>query len=125
MSCWAAGSVSDVKSVRDASTASAAPADFRVDREPFGFSCVDKAESAGSADAPPASVEEVEGLFDQLHPLLERIGFKRDDTAESAVRDLRRLAARSGATGREVAILRGICRRAEHALGTSRDDRHS
>ncbi len=52
--------------------------------------------------------------------MLARVGFARDDTFDSVVRDLRRLAARSGATSREIRILRGICRRARHALD-SRD----
>ncbi len=65
---------------------------------------------------PPATVGELEGLMDQLVSLLKDIGFQRDDTFVGVVRDLRRLAARSGVTRREVSILRGICRRAQNAL---------
>lgn len=73
--------------------------------------------AAGVDDAPPAATAaEIEGLFEQLTPLLERIGFARDDTFASALRDLRRLAARAGLSEREVALLRGICRRGRHAL---------
>lgn len=68
------------------------------------------------ASEQPASSTEIEGLFEQLTPLLEGIGFARDDTFESVLRDLRHLAARSGPTSREVQILRGICRRTQHAL---------
>jgi tRNA/rRNA methyltransferase len=64
----------------------------------------------------PAPAEELEGLFGQLLPILATVGFQRDDTFNSVVNDLRRLAARSGATSREVSILRGICRRAQHTL---------
>ena len=64
----------------------------------------------------PATHEELAGLFDQLLPLMSAIGFRRDDTFEAVLRDLRRLAARSGPTSREVSILRGICRRAQNAL---------
>ncbi|TNF76425.1 MAG: RNA methyltransferase [Acidobacteria bacterium] len=64
----------------------------------------------------PAATDEIEGLFDQLTPLLEGVGFARDDTFEGVMRDLRHLAARSGPTSREVQILRGICRRAQRAL---------
>jgi TrmH family RNA methyltransferase len=64
----------------------------------------------------PAPVEELEGLFGQLLPVLAAIGFQRDDTFNSVVNDLRRLAARSGATSREVSILRGVCRRAQNVL---------
>jgi TrmH family RNA methyltransferase len=64
----------------------------------------------------PASTDEIEGLFAQLAPLLEGIGFARDDTFDGVMRDLRHLAARSGSTSREVQILRGICRRTQRAL---------
>ncbi len=66
---------------------------------------------------PRAPAGEVDALFDQLRPVLAATGFARDDTFEGVLRDLRRLAARAGLTAREVAILRGICRRAGHRLG--------
>jgi TrmH family RNA methyltransferase len=64
----------------------------------------------------PATSNDLEGFFGQLVPLLSAVGFQRDDTFDSVVRDLRRLAARAGATSREVTILRGICRRAQHTF---------
>jgi TrmH family RNA methyltransferase len=69
--------------------------------------------------APPpkaASTGEVEGLFGHLEPLLRQIGFARDDTFDSVLRDLRRAAARASLTRHEVIILRGICRRGHNAL---------
>jgi tRNA C32,U32 (ribose-2'-O)-methylase TrmJ len=48
--------------------------------------------------------------------VLERVGVARDDSFAGVLRDLRRLTARGVPTSREVAILRGICRRAQHAL---------
>ena len=66
--------------------------------------------------APAAAAGDVEGLFGQLEPLLHDIGFARDDTFQSVLRDLRRLAARAALTEHEVIILRGICRRGHHAL---------
>ena len=63
-----------------------------------------------------AAVGEVEGLFGQLEPLLHDIGFARDDTFPSVLRDLRRLAARARLTSHEVIVLRGICRRGRNAL---------
>lgn len=68
--------------------------------------------AAATGPEPPASVEQVEGLFRQLEPLLAAIGFARDESFAGVLRDLRRLAARSELREREVAILRGICRRA-------------
>ena len=65
---------------------------------------------------PTASADEVDGLFGQLEPLLKRIGFARDDTFGSVLRDLRRLAARAALTRHEVIVLRGICRRGRNAL---------
>ena len=74
------------------------------------------AEVQVAAPLPPATAGEVEGLFGQLEPLLRDIGFARDDTFESVLRDLRRLAARASLTSREVIVLRGICRRGTNAL---------
>jgi len=65
---------------------------------------------------PPAATAEIDGLFGQLGEVLQRIGFARDDSFAGVVRDLRRLAARAAPTSRDVAILRGICRRAQRAL---------
>lgn len=64
----------------------------------------------------PATAGEIEGLFSQAVPLLEEIGFARDDTFSSTLRDLRQLVGRSPITSREVKILRGICRRAGRRL---------
>ncbi len=75
------------------------------------------------APEPPATGAELEGLFAQLAPLLAGIGFARDDTFDSVLRDLRQLAARSGPTSREVQILRGICRRGQRAFERSAKER--
>ena len=64
----------------------------------------------------PASGAEVEGLFEHGREVLAAVGFDRDDTFEATVRDLRRLAGRAAVTGREVSILRGICRRTLNTL---------
>ncbi len=63
-----------------------------------------------------AETLQVEGLFGQAQEVLRQVGFARDDSFETVLRDLRRLAARSGLSEHEVAILRGICRRSLHAL---------
>ncbi len=65
---------------------------------------------------PPAATAELDGLFGQAAELLQRVGFARDDSFTGVLRDLRRLAARATPTSREVAILRGICRRTGRAL---------
>ena len=65
---------------------------------------------------PPAATAELDGLFDHAADLLRRVGFERDDSFAGVLRDLRRLAARAGPTSREVAILRGICRRTQRVL---------
>jgi tRNA/rRNA methyltransferase len=69
-----------------------------------------------AAPAPPAPSAQVAGLFEQAEALLAEVGFARDGTFEGVLRDLRALAARSGLTEREVAILRGVCRRVGYAL---------
>lgn len=63
-----------------------------------------------------ASAAQVEGLFGHLRQVLTAVGFARDDTFEAVFRDLRRLAGRAALTPREVTLLRGICRRALHAV---------
>jgi TrmH family RNA methyltransferase len=65
---------------------------------------------------PPASTAEVDGLFEHAADVLHRIGFDRDSSFEGVLRDLRRLVSRAGPDSRDVAILRGICRRAQRAL---------
>lgn len=70
---------------------------------------------------PPAATEELDGLFDHAADVLRRVGFERDDSFAGVLRDLRRLAARAGPTSREVAILRGICRRTQRALERIQD----
>ncbi|HET9225596.1 MAG TPA: TrmH family RNA methyltransferase, partial [Thermoanaerobaculia bacterium] len=61
---------------------------------------------------PPATAGEIDGLFEHATEVLQKIGFDRDDSFEGVLRDLRRLAARAAPGSRDVAILRGICRRA-------------
>jgi TrmH family RNA methyltransferase len=65
---------------------------------------------------PPATAAEIDGLFDHASDVLRRVGFDRDLSFVGVVRDLRRLASRSAPTSREVAILRGICRRTQRTL---------
>lgn len=76
---------------------------------------------AAPAIEPAATTAEIDGLFAHAASLLDRVGFARDDTFPAVERDLRRLAARSGATAREVRLLRGICRRIENALARQKD----
>jgi TrmH family RNA methyltransferase len=68
------------------------------------------------AGEPPATAGEVDGLLGHAAEILRRVGFDRDDSFPGVLRDLRALAARAAPVSREVAILRGICRRAQHAL---------
>lgn len=68
------------------------------------------------ADDPPATLDRLEGLFGHVRQSLAAVGFDRDDTFEATLLDLRRLAGRAAVSDREVAILRGICRRTLHAV---------
>lgn len=72
----------------------------------------------GSREAaePYATAGELDGLFAQATEALVASGFARDDTFAGVLRDLRQLAARAAPREREVAILRGICRRLLRAL---------
>ena len=67
----------------------------------------------------PAPAGVVDGLFVHLVEVLEEVGFARDTTFHGVVRDLRQLAGRARPTEREVTILRGVLRRAGHALRRS------
>jgi TrmH family RNA methyltransferase len=65
---------------------------------------------------PLADQASIEGLFGQLRPILGTIGFDRDGSFATVLRDLRSLTARAALDEREVAIFRGICRRAQGVL---------
>ena len=58
-----------------------------------------------------ATAHEVDGLFEQAAAALRAIGFARDTTFDRVRLDLRFLLARAAPSSREVALLRGICRR--------------
>ncbi len=67
--------------------------------------------AAASQPEPAAAAAEIEGLLGHAAEALAAVGFERDDSFGGVLRDLRALAARAGPTGREVRILRGVCRR--------------
>jgi TrmH family RNA methyltransferase len=69
-------------------------------------------------DDAPAVIEQIDGLATQYHDLMERIGFARDSSYPAVARDLRQLLTRAAPSRREVRILRGVARRAIHALGS-------
>ena len=57
---------------------------------------------------PPASHDQLEGLFAQLAETLDAIDFHKGRAPESAMRKLRRLFLRSHLDAREVRLLRGV-----------------
>ncbi len=77
------------------------------------------ASAAAVATEAPATTADLDGLFDQAAAVLRRIGFDRDSTFPGVLRDLRAAAARARLSEREAVILRGICRRAGHALASA------
>ena len=72
-----------------------------------------------TAEEPPATAAEIDGLLGHAAGVMEKVGFARDDSFPGVLRDLRRLAARAAPGSRDVRILRGICRRIEGALRPS------
>lgn len=72
---------------------------------------------AATESPAPAPAGEIDGLFTHLATTLGHVGFSRDDTFDTVLRDLRALAARSLPTAREVRILRGILRRIDNTVG--------
>jgi tRNA/rRNA methyltransferase len=80
-----------------------------------------EAARAPGGEEETATAAEVDGLFDHVTAVLRRIGFDRDSTFPGVLRDLRAAAARARPASREVAVVRGICRRALHALDGRRE----
>ena len=66
---------------------------------------------ADSTVEPPAAAGELDGLLGHAAEVAAATGFDRDDSYAGVMRDLRGLASRARPTAREVAILRGLCRR--------------
>lgn len=73
------------------------------------------AEPATSTDR-PAPLAEVDAFMAQFEDILRRVGFERNTTFPGVVRDLRQIFARAAPTDREVAMLRGACRRIDRAI---------
>ena len=75
----------------------------------------------------PASQRAIAGLMGHLAASLSTIGFLDPANPDRILRKLRRLFGRAGITDSEVAILRGICRQTDWAVGRrkSGDDRRS
>lgn len=66
-----------------------------------------------SAPQPPvtlATIDRVEGMFQQLESTLAEIGFFPHGNPFLVMRTLRNLFGRSGLTSREIRIFRGLCR---------------
>lgn len=59
---------------------------------------------------PLATIADVEAMFSQLEETLAEIGFFPHGNPFMVMRTLRNLFGRSGLTGREIRIMRGICR---------------
>jgi TrmH family RNA methyltransferase len=65
----------------------------------------------------PAAQEEIAGLMLHLKDTLVTVGFLDPVSPDRILRKLRRLFGRAGITSNEVAILRGVCRQVDWAVG--------
>ncbi|MBF2079057.1 MAG: RNA methyltransferase [Synechococcales cyanobacterium T60_A2020_003] len=74
------------------------------------------AEVVSQPSADLASLDELEGYFEQLESLLLRIEYLYPHTAASRMEKLRRLFKRAGLASQEVAMLRGMLRQMAWAL---------
>jgi tRNA/rRNA methyltransferase len=74
----------------------------------------------GGTDRSLSSARELDALYRHLEETLVRIGFLREPSGKSLMRDLRRVFARSRLDSREVRILRGILRQIEWAMDVRR-----
>ncbi len=70
-----------------------------------------------AASEPPPTFETLEAYYQQLEAILLKIGYLYPHTAPSRMEKFRRLLGRSFPSSEEVAMLRGILRQAEWALG--------
>lgn len=68
----------------------------------------------------PASVEEVEGMYQHLEKTLHMIGFLHERNGFHMMRTIRQLFGRTQMNEREVRIFRGICRQVLWATSSSR-----
>jgi TrmH family RNA methyltransferase len=77
--------------------------------------------SGGAESEAPLGAEELAAsadlaaLNEHLRRVLARVGFARDSSFAGVGRDVAQLLARAAPTRREVAILRGVCRRIERS----------
>jgi tRNA/rRNA methyltransferase len=76
---------------------------------------------APSAPADQAPLEQVEAFFQDLESLLLKIGYLYPHTAASRMAKLRRILHRTGPNSQELAMLRGILRQVNWALGSNPD----
>ncbi len=70
-----------------------------------------------SEEPPPATAAEIEALIGSASRVLRRVGFDHDHIHAGLLRDLRRLAGRSGIIGIETRILRRVANRILRRLG--------
>jgi TrmH family RNA methyltransferase len=69
------------------------------------------------AGDPAAPLSELAAFGDDFETILRRVGFDRNSSFPGVMRDLRQMFARAAPTEREVAMLRGACRRIARAVG--------
>ena len=70
---------------------------------------------SAASDAPPATADELEGLYRHLERTLVRIGYLDPSAPKLLMRRLRRLCSRAGPDRAEINILRGILTAATRA----------
>jgi tRNA/rRNA methyltransferase len=92
-----------------------------------GICCYELAENAkqnnnqGSSKTELAPLEVVEVYYQQLESLLLQIGYLYPHTAASRMEKFRQLYNRAGLQTKEVAMLQGILRQVEWAMGSQSD----
>jgi tRNA/rRNA methyltransferase len=68
-----------------------------------------------------ATAVEIEGMYEQLKGLLQKIGFLNPQNPEYWMLHIRRFLSRTRLFSREVKIIRGICRQLEWSLENKYD----
>ncbi|WP_258556197.1 RNA methyltransferase, partial [Fischerella thermalis] len=92
-----------------------------IEQKSKGEEVKENGSSENTSDSEIASIELMEGYYQQLESLLLKIGYLYPHTVASRVEKFRQLYNRAQLQNREVAMLRGILRQVEWALSSHKN----
>ncbi len=92
-----------------------------IEQKSKGEEVKENGSSENTSDSEIASIELMEGYYQQLESLLLKIGYLYPHTVASRMEKFRQLYNRAQLQNREVAMLRGILRQVEWALSSHKN----